>query len=114
MQIPAADVNRSHRRNRLAVRENANVTEIATETVIATAVETATETVIAAETEIVIVAETATMTAMAARAIMSHALNRVLTPDLLVIPAVDVTISNHRRYDCPFFLVDERERAMLN
>ncbi len=104
MQIPAADVNRSHRRNRLAVRENANVTEIATETVIATAV----------ETEIVIVAETATMTAMAARAIMSHALNRVLTPDLLVIPAVDVTISNHRRYDCPFFLVDERERAMLN
>ncbi len=104
VQIPAADVNRSHRRNRLAVRENANVTEIATETVIATAV----------ETEIVIVAETATMTAMAARAIMSHALNRVLTPDLLVIPAVDVTISNHRRYDCPFFLVDERERAMLN
>ena len=104
MQIPAADVNRSHRRNRLAVRENANVTEIATETVIATAV----------ETESVIVAETATMTAMAARAIMSHALNRVLTPDLLVIPAVDVTISNHRRYDCPFFLVDERERAMLN
>lgn len=104
MQIPAADVNRSHRRNRLAVRENANVTEIATETVIATAV----------ETEIVIVAETATMTVMAARAIMSHALNRVLTPDLLVIPAVDVTISNHRRYDCPFFLVDERERAMLN
>ena len=92
VQIPAADVNRSHRRNRLAVRE------------IATAV----------ETEIVIVAETATMTAMAARAIMSHALNRVLTPDLLVIPAVDVTISNHRRYDCPFFLVDERERAMLN
>lgn len=104
VQIPAADVNRSHRRNRLAVRENANVTEIATETVIATAV----------ETEIVIVAETATMTVMAARAIMSHALNRVLTPDLLVIPAVDVTISNHRRYDCPFFLVDERERAMLN
>lgn len=104
VQIPAADVNRSHRRNRLAVRGNANVTEIATETVIATAV----------ETEIVIVAETATMTAMAARAIMSHALNRVLTPDLLVIPAVDVTISNHRRYDCPFFLVDERERAMLN
>lgn len=104
VQIPVADVNRSHRRNRLAVRENANVTEIATETVIATAV----------ETEIVIVAETATMTAMAARAIMSHALNRVLTPDLLVIPAVDVTISNHRRYDCPFFLVDERERAMLN
>lgn len=104
MQIPAADVNRSHRRNRLAVRENANVTEIATETVIATAV----------ETEIVIVAETATMTAMAARAIMSHALNRVLTPDLLVIPVVDVTISNNRRYDCPFFLVDERERAMLN
>lgn len=96
MQIPAADVNRSHRRNRLAARENANVTEIATETVIAIAAETATETVIAAETEIATAVEIATMTAMAVRVIMSHVLNLVLMPDLLVIPVVDVTISNKR------------------
>lgn len=103
-QIPAADANRLRRRNRLAVRENANATETAIETVIA----------IAAETEIVTVAETATMTATAVRAITSHALSRALMPDLLIIPAVDVTISNKHKYDCPFFLVDERERAMLN
>lgn len=86
MQIPAADASRLRRRNRLAARENANVTEIATETVIA----------IAAETEIATAVEIATMTAMAVRAIMSHVLNRVLMPDLLVIPVVDVTISNKR------------------